>query len=405
MCGFEGADHVNALGLPLDMRSSNDHLGQLEDDYRRAARLGLRTVRESIGWRLTEGRPGEFDLSRPRACMQAAKRHGIQIVWTLMHYGTPADLLITEERFVERYIEFASEVARRLRDLHEGQPIYNPINEISFLAWAVTETNMMSPYRNEYADRSIASGYELKRTLVRAVLGAMRAMREHDPRIRFVHIEPVVHVVAPPDRPELQALALQVRDYQWQTWDMLCGRLAPELGGSPEALDVIGLNHYASSQWEVMTEARLQWHMQDERWMPLSGLLHEVWERYRRPLVVMETGHVGEGRVSWMNDVGASAQRALSDGVPLLGVCLYPAVDRHDWSDPDHWHHSGLWDVVQGEGMDRRLNFHYARALRRWQRRLKSLSLADGSVFNDEARPLPTAACPKPSLSSDTITT
>jgi hypothetical protein len=53
---------------------------------------------------------------------------------------------------------------------------------------------------------------------------------------------------------------------------------------------------------------------------------------------------------------------ARARGVPLEGVCLYPIIDRHDWDNPAHWHHSGLWDVKAEGGVCRRiLNAGYAR--------------------------------------------
>ncbi len=136
-----------------------------------------------------------------------------------------------------------------------------------------------------------------------------------------------------------------MRGYQWQTWDLLCGRLEPELGGSPEALDLVGVNYYHSGQWEVGTEERLDWHLDDPRRMPFSALLAEAWQRYRRPLLVAETSHVGEGRADWLEEIAAEVGRALAVGVPVLGLCLYPFVDRHDWDDPGHWHASGLRDA------------------------------------------------------------
>jgi hypothetical protein len=33
-------------------------------------------------------------------------------------------------------------------------------------------------------------------------------------------------------------------------------------------------------------------------------------------------------------------------GVPVEGICLYPIIDRPDWHDLAHWHHSGLWDLI-----------------------------------------------------------
>ena len=36
----------------------------------------------------------------------------------------------------------------------------------------------------------------------------------------------------------------------FQAWDMICGRLFPELGGSPRHLDIVGINYYWTNQWE-----------------------------------------------------------------------------------------------------------------------------------------------------------
>ena len=57
MAGFEGADHVNAHGLPNDMVALSGHADAIDDDFARLAALGLTTVRESIGWRVAEPRP------------------------------------------------------------------------------------------------------------------------------------------------------------------------------------------------------------------------------------------------------------------------------------------------------------------------------------------------------------
>jgi len=57
---------------------------------------------------------------------------------------------------------------------------------------------------------------------------------------RFIHIEPLIHVVAPAHQPELTQAAANFCTYQWQVWDMLIGRYAPKLGGAPTAIDWIG---------------------------------------------------------------------------------------------------------------------------------------------------------------------
>lgn len=377
MGGYEGADHINGAGERLDMVRATGHDERLDADYRHARRLGLRCVRESIGWRLSEAPGGgAWDLSRAVRRAEAAQRQGVQVLWTLLHYGVPDDLTLLDPALVPRLARFAAEVARVLRPLCPGPRIYTPVNEISFLSWAASATRDMGP-AGLHVDAAAAqgdtciSGYLIKQNLVRAALAAMAAIRAVDSQARFMHVEPVVHVAPHDANDESQrVLAQRIESYQWQALDMLAGRMEPQLGGRAEALDLIGLNHYHSSQWEVPGEKRLPWHLRDPRREPLHALLNEVWRRYRRPLVLAETGHIGVGRAAWLHEVAGEALRARALGVPLLGVCLYPLLDRPDWNDTGRWHRSGLWQVpgpTEGARRLRRLNRPYAQALLAWR--------------------------------------
>src|SRR5260370_14174131 len=92
-------------------------------------------------------------------------------------------------------------------------------------------------------------GFELKAQLVCATIETMKAIRSEHPSARFVQIDPIIHVVADPSHPEEQELAGAYRLSQFQAWDMLTGRLCPELGGSEELLDMIRVNFYRHNQW------------------------------------------------------------------------------------------------------------------------------------------------------------
>jgi len=379
MGGFEGADHVNGQGRALDMAMANGHVRRAAQDYRAAAALGLRTVRESIGWRVSEPRPGRLDVERLLHLARAAQDSGVQVLWTLMHYGTPPWASMHRDSFVDHFARFAFEVARLLARWHPHEPpVYTPINEISFLAWAATASELLQPdpagpqVRNDGS--TAESGYRLKRRLVRAALAAMDAIHAADPRARFLHVEPLVHVAAPAGEPAQQPLADRISAYQWQAFDMLCGREAPELGGRPDRLDLVGVNHYHSSQWEVPSEKRLSWDSRDSRRRRFSQLLADCWHRYGRPVVVAETGHVGSGRAAWLHDIASEVRTALDAGVPVRGLCLYPLIDRPDWNDPRHWHRSGVWDVVPpsadspAQEPHRRIPVDpYIHAVRQWQ--------------------------------------
>jgi UDP-galactopyranose mutase len=152
--------------------------------------------------------------------------------------------------------------------------------------------------------------------------------------------------------------------------------MAPELGGNPRYLDVVGVNYYHANQWEH-PDVRLRWEdtPRDPRWLPFSSLLAEVYYRYWRPVVVSETSHFGAGRGRWIREVADEVARARGAGVEVEGLCVYPIIDRPDWEDPDHWHHSGLWDLRRNaEGrLERVLSPQYADQLRRAQERIRGV--------------------------------
>src|SRR5262249_22577707 len=145
-----------------------------------------------------------------------------------------SDVSLLDDGIVERLATFAAAVARALAPLHDEPPVYTPINEVGFIAWMASSSNTLWPYRtDECAGNTDVVGYAIKCRLVRAALAAMAAMREVDPRCRFMHVEPLVHVVAPREMRELAPLARQACSHQWQVLDLLSGRLPPELGGHP----------------------------------------------------------------------------------------------------------------------------------------------------------------------------
>jgi hypothetical protein len=255
-------------------------------------------------------------------------------------------------------------VARYIREHDDRPPIYTPINEISFLSWAAGEVGWFFPH-------ALARGSELKRQLIRACIAGIEAIWTVDARARITTVEPLIHVVAPRSLPALAAAAAAYRASQFEACDMLSGRLAPELGGQPRYLDIVGVNFYHDNQWEHPGGDKIAWHVlpRDPRWLPFHQLLAEIYERYRRPIFIAETSHVGSGRAEWLRELTGELLSAISAGVPLEGVCLYPILDRFEWDDRSHWHNSGLWDLIQTTGGEYRrvLNLDYAEQLRRSQ--------------------------------------
>jgi hypothetical protein len=359
MGGFEGACHINRSGRRLDLIAATQHDVQAAADYRLVRAVGMATVRDGVRWPSVE-HGGSYDFSSFIPMLQAALAEEVQVIWTLCHYGWPDDLDVFSAAWVDRFARYCGAVARIVADHTDQVPLYSPINEISFLCWAAGDVGgFIHPHARE-------RGNELKRQLVRGAAAGIEAIWNVDRRARIVHVDPVIKVFPRRDRPDLVAEALQYDQSQFEAWDMLSGRTEPQLGGRPEYLDVMGLNFYHSNQWEHGGD-RLRWEDEprDDRWVPLHQLLAGLYQRYQRPICLGETSHFGSGRARWVREIGNEIAAALRAGVPVEGVCLYPVIDRPDWEDANHWHNSGLFDLLhQPDGTLRRvLNEEYAGAL------------------------------------------
>jgi len=369
--GYEGADHVNHAGQPQDMNKVTGHLQRAGADYALLSQFGIRTVRESIGWRLVE-RDGQFDFSPLLPRLEAARELGLQSCWTFCHYGWPDDVDIYSDDFVPRFVRFCQASARFLAPWLGEEPVYSPMNELSFTAWGLSVH--MFRCLNMYHEQAGELG---KRQLVRASVAGIDAIREISPGARFFQCDPLIHVIAPPDRPDWAAQAAGWSASQFEALDMLCGRVEPELGGHPRYLDLIGGNYYHSNQWESGTNMRLWWHLDDPRRRPLHDILLELHQRYGRPVLLAETSHVGSGRGVWIQEMAEQVAMAHEQGAKVCGICVYPVIDRPDWDNADHWHRSGLWDLDR-DGPDplaRVLVAPYASALRQSIRLTDSLCL------------------------------
>jgi len=356
--GFECSTHRlprrkamgDFAGQRLDLIAATRHDEFAAQDYARLQSVGIRTARDGVRWHLIEKSPSRYDFSSLVPMLRAARETRTQVVWDLFHYGWPDGLNIWSAAFVERFARFARATAAVILE-ETGAPIYiTPANEISFVAWGGGDAAFLNPFAK-------GRGPELKAQLVRATIAAIEAVREVDPGARICHAEPIIHIAVDPDHPEEAGAAEGYRMSQFQAWDMISGRICPELGGRPEYLDVLGVNYYSNNQWihqdpntppsrrrkNVLLLPSHPLHR------PVREMLREVYERYGRPVFIAETGIEGDARPQWLRYIGQEARAAAAAGVELEGLCLYPIIDYPGWGDNRHCY-TGLWDYADDQG-------------------------------------------------------
>ncbi len=339
IAGFECSSHRRRDGRRLDLLAATHHDRLAARDYHQVTEHGIRTVRDGLRWHLIEATPGRYDWSSFLPMLRAAREVGVQAVWDLCHYGYPDHVNIWKPAFVERFARFAAAAARLIRDETDGVPFLCPVNEISYWAWAGSTVGKFYPARR-------GRGGELKRQLVRASVAAIEAVWGVERRARIVHAEPLINVIPHPHRAQDRAAAAAHHEAQFHAWDMLSGRLAPELGGRPEYLDVLGVNFYSDNQWFFGGKTIGLGH---PFYRPLRELLAVVQRRYGRPIFVAETGAEGSARAAWLFYVAGEVRAALEGGVPVEGICLYPILDYPGWEN-ERPCAVGLLRAPDGEG-------------------------------------------------------
>ena len=331
MGGFECATHRRRDRLQIDVTSVSRHDKFAVQDYRMLGEFGVRTVRDGLRWHLVEQTPGQYDWSSFLPMLEGAHATGTEVLWDLCHWGVPIGLDIFSAEFPQRFGAFcfaAATLVREFNDRHGNTrpTFYCPVNEISFWAWVGGDVEHFYPYAKD-------RGPELKRQLVRASLAGIRAVRAADPAARFLQAEPLIQISPARDKPEDAAATAIHTIAQYEAWDMMAGRAAAEMGGSEDCLDVLGVNYYWNNQWIHQGDRTPPGHQQHR---PLHQMLFALWERYRRPILISETGCEAGAANGWLGYICAEVRQARRMGAPVLGICLYPVMDYPGWDDDRH---------------------------------------------------------------------
>lgn len=381
LSGFECSSFDWGSAGRRDLAAELQHYARADADYAMLPPLGIAVAREGIPWPLVDRGNETYDFTCLEPLLAAQRRHRVLPIWDMCHYGFPAGLDPLSDAFVDRFAAYARAAARHVAArAHHGPLCFTPMNEPTFWGYMGGEWAWCAPF-------GTSADYRRRFTvaLARADVAAVRAIREDFPDARMVHIDPLIWVVPPRDRPDLaEAARRESYDDAYLAWDVIAGLKHPEYGGSPEVIDVLGFNNYSFGQMEYRERGPHQpLEPGDERIRPVCALLEEAWRKYRRPSIIAETSGIEGGRPDWLNDIAGEGLAAVQRGVDLHGICLFPAVDMTDWHT-GAWLHMGLADVApQPDGaLARRLFAPYVDALRVWQRRLKRVTELDDDPYD-----------------------
>lgn len=335
-------------------RTGHDHR---PDDLDRFASLGLRAFRFPVLWERHAGPVIDWRWADER--LEKLRALGLRPIVGLLHHGCgPDETCFLSPDFVPRFAAFARQVAER----YPWIDAYTPINEPLTTARFSGMYGLWHPHR-----RDLASFARILLDECLATRAAMRAIRAVNPRARLIQTEDVGKTHS---TPRLAYQAELENERRWLSFDLLSGRLdrlSPLFGylrrggiaaaeieafaADPCPPDVIGMNYYVTSErfldrhlnryppathggnehdsYADVTAARVR----AEGLVGFEGLLHEVWQRYRRPIAITEVqlACTREEQLRWLLEAWQAAQRARAAGVDLRAITPWSLLGAYDW--------------------------------------------------------------------------
>jgi dTDP-4-dehydrorhamnose reductase len=325
------------------------------------AGLGVRAVRYPVLWeRTAPDGPESADWRWADERLLRLRELGLRPIVGLVHHGSgPRDTSLVDTAFPEKLARFARAVAERFPWVND----YTPINE------PLTTARFSGLYGHWYPHgRDDLTFARAQLTQCRAVVLAMRAIREVNPQARLVQTEDLGKTFS------TRTLAYQAElenERRWMTYDLLTGRVTQghamwhylrgagideaELDwftGNTCPPDIMGINHYLTSErfldermhrYPACTHGGNNLHTYAdveavrvcaEGIAGPRALLKEAWERYRLPLAITEV-HLGctrEEQLRWLKEVWDGAQSLRGEGVDLRALTAWSLLGAFDWN-------------------------------------------------------------------------
>jgi dTDP-4-dehydrorhamnose reductase len=361
----------------LDQCEKNGHASRLSD-LELFSGLGIKRLRYPFLWeKVAPSYANDFDWTWSDERTAELRRLGLLPIAGLLHHGGgPKYTSLLDPEFANKFALYARAFAERYPDIEDYTPINEPLTTARFSClygvWFPHATDDKSFVRALYNQ-------------MRAIVLAMRAIREVNPRARLIQTEDM-------GRCESTDKLRYQRDFEnerrFLSYDFLCGAvdknhvlfhylLASGLSEleiqwaveNPCPPDVIGINHYLLSNRFLDHRLELypeQFHGGNgfERYadvgavdtgqskLPeLSFVLDEIWSRYRRPIAITEAHTHGEreAQLRWLNETWQTSLNAKARGVDLRAVTAWSLLGSFDWNtlctQSNGFYESGVYDV------------------------------------------------------------
>jgi beta-glucosidase/6-phospho-beta-glucosidase/beta-galactosidase len=346
-CGEEGSDPLvlhEGRVVRVDQYRASGHLERLDADLADVGGLGVKVWRYGMPWRLTEPEPGVYDWTLWDRALEACRRHGLDPVIDLCHFGLPDHHGgFCDTTWVDDFARYVDAFLAR----YPEPRWFTPVNEPGITAMFSALLGMWNDRRASEGDYFVALGNVVLANL--EALARIRADRDG----WWIGSEGFGCDLADADDEAGIRAATRARDLQQAVWDLHLG-LAPR-GGAARLTDVVAdsIQSRIEALVGVVPPDRI---IAGHDIYPVSVTAHgtrvgrplsiadrvrayedeaTAWhERYQVPFWVSETSNLGlavDQGSEWLAALTASLDTLSASGLPVRGICWYSRGDQYDW--------------------------------------------------------------------------
>ena len=339
-CGEEGSDPLvlhEGRVVRVDQYRASGHLERLDADLADVAGLGVKVWRYGMPWRLTEPEPGVYDWTLWDRALEACRRHGLDPVIDLCHFGLPDHHGgFCDTTWVDDFARYVDAFLAR----YPEPRWFTPVNEPGITAMFSSLLGMWNDRLASEDDYFVALGNVALANL--EALARIRADRDG----WWIGSEGFGCDLADADDEAGIRAATRARDLQQAVWDLHLGvaprggaarliqsRIEALVGVVPPDRIIAGHDIYPVSVTVHGTRAGRPLSIAD-RVRAYEDEATAWHERYQVPFWVSETSNLGlpvDQGSEWLAALTASLDTLAARGLPVRGICWYSRGDQYDW--------------------------------------------------------------------------
>jgi beta-glucosidase len=332
------------------------HYRLYKEDFKLAKRLNLNSIRFAIEWARIEPQEGKWDeaaVEHYHQYIKQLKEADLEPVMNIWHWTMPT--WFTDKggfkdkknlKFFYRFIDkVAEEYAWQLKwAITLNEP--NVYSTFGYLTGEPTSGNWPP------GEKNFLSFSKVYLNLMRAHRGAYKILKSVNPALQVSLAAQLANIQAKRPHNEIDEFTTRFMRYFWN-W-LFLRRVRHQM-------DFVGFNYYFTDYYKglgfrkdpITPLSDMGWYMEPEGLYPL---LLSVSRRYKnKPIMVTENGvadAADEYRRWWIEETIVAMEKAISEGVDLIGYFHWSLLDNFEWEN-GWWPKFGLIEVDRAHGMKR----------------------------------------------------